>query len=119
MKGGNETEVVENGRTEFVRVLAKLRFNLLKHRVDVLKIAFEFRRGLAFEISKSQMNGDEELAGFVVDGVSDAFDLLLQRFVHPAQGGNGFLKTAMRHFIGREDLREQLIAERGQAIHAG
>jgi len=25
----------------------------------------------------------------------------------------------MRHFIRREDLREKLIAERGQAIHAG
>jgi len=65
------------------------------------------------------MNCDEELAGFVVDGVSDALDLLLQRFVHPSQRGNGFLKTAMRHFIRREDLREKLIAERGQAIHAG
>jgi len=75
VKGGNEAEIVENRRTEFMRVLRSC-------VSTCLSIVLTFSKSLL------SSGGDcvggwrepnelrEELAGFVVDGVSDALDLL-------------------------------------------
>src|SRR5215813_7270279 len=118
MKRWNQPQIVQDGRPEFVRVLTELRLHLFQQVVDIFEIIFELRRGLAFEIGKRQMNRREKLAGSIINGVSDALDFLFEQFVHPAQGRNGFLKTAVSHFVWREHFRKKFIGQGSDLIEA-
>jgi len=116
MDGGNEAKVVKDGGTQLVRILAQLRFDLLEEHVHVFEIGFELWRGLPLETGESQMDRDEELAGFIVNAVGDALDLFFEEFVHAAQRRYGFLETAIGHFEGREDFSEELRGPRREAV---
>src|SRR5262249_3065655 len=62
------------------------------------------------------MNSGEKLACFIMNGVSNALDFLFEQFIHSAQSGNGFLKTAMSHFVRREDFRKKFAGQRSDLI---
>src|SRR6266852_501342 len=64
------------------------------------------------------MHSDEQLSSLVVHGVSDALDLLLERFVQLPQGLHRILKAAVRHFIRRQTLRKEFGARPEQFLPA-
>src|SRR5215813_112823 len=118
MKRWNQTQIVQDGRAEFVRVLTELRFHLFEQLIDIFEIIFELRRGLAFQIGERQMNRREKLTGSIMNGVRDALDFLFEQFVHPAQRRNGFLKTAVSHFVRRKHFRKKFTGQGSDLIEA-
>src|SRR5229473_7324071 len=64
------------------------------------------------------MHSDEQLSSLVVHGVSDALDLLLERFVQLAQGLHRIMESTVCHLIRRQALREEFGAHPEQFLSA-
>src|SRR5258707_2098069 len=56
------------------------------------------------------MDSHKELAGFIVDGISNPLDLFLERFVNLAQGFHGVLESPLCHLIRRHAFRQEIAA---------
>ena len=65
------------------------------------------------------MDGDKNLAGLVVNGVSDSLNLLFEHLVHSAQSGNGILKATLGHIVRGQDFSQKFGRERDQAVLGG
>src|SRR5690348_7034622 len=105
--GRNQAEIVENWRTEFVGILAQLRLDLLEQVLDAVEGFLERGVDFASELGQGKMNIDKQLPGFVVDSVGDAANLFFEGFVHPAEGRDGVLKTAVCHLVRRKGVGEE------------
>src|SRR5260221_1899854 len=65
------------------------------------------------------MDGDKNLAGLVVNGVSDSLNFVFEQFVHSAQSGNSILKATLGHIVRGQNFSQKFGGERDQAILGG
>src|SRR5438094_6921717 len=85
-------------------------FNLVEQPFDFPDLFLPARRQLQRQICQSEMDGDQQLAGLIVDRVSDALYLFLECFVELSEGLNGVLESALRHFVRRHALGPKITA---------
>src|SRR5882724_1090562 len=106
--GGEPAEVIQNGGAKLVGVTAQLGFDLIQqffNSGDVLMLVF---RQAAAKFRKGQMDGHQAVARFVVHRVPNSLDFLLQGLVQVAQRLHRILKPAMRHFVRRQALGQEI-----------
>jgi hypothetical protein len=123
--GGNPAQIVEDERTQLVRVAAQLAMNLIEGGVDLSELFLLRLRKVPGKLGKREMNSDEQLPGFIVDGMGDTLDFFFESFIQAAKGQHRVLKSKVGHFVGREEFRQEcasglqdLFAARGSANRA-
>src|SRR5579864_2532297 len=80
-----KAKVVENRGAEVVRELPKLILNLVEQLADLLKALPDGRRQSTRHLVQCHVDRREQLAGFIMKGVSNTPGLRLQGLVEPAE----------------------------------
>ena len=101
LQGGQESEVIEDGRPELVGQTPQLAFHLFQEILDGLQARARPRGELPRDLLQREMHRAEELACLVVERVGDPLRLLLQPLVQAPQR---FLRALALGHIPRDAL---------------
>src|SRR2546429_8710446 len=110
--GGNPPQIVEDRRAKLMRIPAQMFFNLVEQPFDFPDLFLPARRQLQRQICQSEMDGDQQLAGLIVDRVSDALYHFLECFVELSEGLNGRSEEHTSELQSRLHLVCRLLLEK-------
>src|SRR5437762_9504240 len=91
-----------------MRIAAQVFFDFVEQVFNLCDLWSLSLRQFLRDIGQSQVDSDQQLPCFVVDGISDTLDLLLERFVQLTQSLYGVLESPLRHFIGGHAFRQEI-----------